>query len=827
MPRPPLPRDGVRPERHRASRTGALTSGAFTSGAFTAGAFTAGAFTARAAALVLFALAGCGLRTPTPPVASVPAPLRQPSGNVVAAPRIDGPIGRVGGAPPTQTAFGAAPTGSSAEPTDTGGPGEYSLDFADTDIREVANQILGQMLRVSYTIDPAVRGTATFHTAAPLPRSRLLPVLQVLLGQSQAALVQSAGLYRVVPVAEAAVSGTGSDDTAGSIVIPLRYASADALVKVLQPFVTSNGRLIADAGRNAVLVSGEPTARASLISLVDSFDVDQLAGQSYAMLPVTSGDAKDFASALQDALRGGANGSLAGLVRVIPLERLSAVLVAAQQPRYIEEVRRVYNLVERQRRFTVRTWHVYYLQNSHANDVAYVLQQAFTPHNVTAPAPGSDQKSQQGASFNQGGGQGGGGSGQSGGGLGGGGLGGGGSGGVGGGLGGGTGGGAGGGLGSGLGGGTGGGAGGGLGSGLGGGAGGLSGGTGASAGGQSNPLLGGLDTSGGSQADEDTMRIIPNVQNNAVLVYATPEEETTVSSMLHKIDILPLQVRIDAVIAEVTLNDALQYGTQFFFKEGSVNQTLSTASAAAAGNTVTGSFPGFVFAASSKAVNAAISALQNVTTVNVLSSPELLVLDNQPARLLVGELVPYLTQSSQSTITSGSPVINSVDYRQTGVIMEVTPRVNSGGLVTLDVSQEVSEVENTTSTSANSQINSPTFSDRSVVSRVVVQDGQTVGLAGLIQESRTVGNSGIPWLKDIPVLGLLAGTQSNSRTRTELLILITPHVVRDQRDAQALTEDLREQLPNAAVLGQEVNSLPLTGSPDPSQRLRARLSIGP
>ena len=752
-------------------------------------------------------LAACSIRTPIPDINPLPSPLAQPVGNVGAAPRVNGNVGAPNASPPAQVVYGA--TASLTLPATAGadaGPGEISLDFADTDIREVVNQILGTILRVSYTIDPAVHGTATFHTAAPLPRSRLLPTLQALLSQDGASVLQAGGLYRVVPIAEAAgASAATSDAIAGSMVIPLRYASAEPLAKLLQPFLTNGAKLLADPGRNAILISAEPLARASLAGLVQSFDSDQLAGQSYALLPVPTGSAKDFAGALLDAMRGGHEGPLAGLVRVVPLERLSAVLVAAQSPRYLDDVRRVYELVEKGRRFTVRSWHVYYLQNSHSDDVAYVLQQAFTPNNVTAQPSSSAAARQGGGGFNasNGGGQGGGGLGSSG-------LGGGGSG-------------------SGLGSTTGA-----AGSAGGSGSGGLgTGGLGNALGGNANPgqapapgggnpLLGGLDQSGGS-AEADTMRIIPNPQNNAVLVYATPQEEGTVEAMLRKIDILPLQVRIDAVIAEVTLNDALQYGTQFFFHNGSLNETLSTAGSVTNG-AIAGNFPGFVLASSSKAVNSAISALQSVTTVKVLSSPELLVLDNQPARLLVGSLVPYLTQSSQSTLTNGSPIINSVDYRQTGVILEVTPRVNSGGLVTLDVSQEVSAVD--TAAISSSAIQSPTFTERNVVSRVVIQDGQTIGLAGLIQENQSQGNSGIPWLKDVPVLGLLAGSQSNSRTRTELLVLVTPHVVHDQRDAQALTEDLREQLPNAALVPQSTTQ-PLSGSPDPSQRLRHRLDLGP
>ena len=309
------------------------------------------------------------------------------------------------------------------------------------------------------------------------------------------------------------------------------------------------------------------------------------------------------------------------------------------------------------------------------------------------------------------------------------------------------------------------------------------------------------------------MRIIPNAQNNAVLVYATPQEEGSVEAMLRKVDILPLQVRIDAVIAEVTLNDQLQYGTQFLFKGSSLNQALVGAT--------TGGITATLF--SGKGISETLAALQSITTVDVLSSPQLLVVDNETAHLMVGALVPYLSQTSQSTITSGAPVVNSVEYQQTGVIMDVTPRVNGGGLVTLDIAQEVSDVSSAVTTAG---LNSPTFNERRVVSRVVVQDGQTIGLAGLIQDSLTKQNSGVPWFKDIPILGFLLGQQSNTRARTELLVLITPHVLRDQRDARALTEDLREQLPSAAELPDRLQHLPATGSDDPNAVVRQKLKLG-
>lgn len=320
------------------------------------------------------------------------------------------------------------------------------------------------------------------------------------------------------------------------------------------------------------------------------------------------------------------------------------------------------------------------------------------------------------------------------------------------------------------------------------------------------------------------MRILPNAQNNAVLVYGTAQEEETVTAMLRKIDITPLQVRIDATIAEVTLNDTLQYGTQFFFKSGGINGILNNAPGplGTVANTVLGTgFPGFVLGGRGQGgAPLAISALQAVTKVNVLSSPQITVVDNQQARLQVGALVPYLTASSQSTLTANAPVINSIAYQPTGVIMEVTPRVNSGGQVTLDVSQEVSDVDNTPNTTG---INSPTFNERSITSRVVVQDGQTIGLAGLIRDTTSRGNQGIPWLKDIPILGVLAGTQNNTRQRTELLVLLTPHVIRDQSDARALTDDLKAALPGAARVPLIARSERLSGSTDPNRRVRERV----
>jgi general secretion pathway protein D len=606
--------------------------------------------------------------------------------------------------------------------------------------------------------------------------------------------------------------------------VALRYAAAEDMAKALATYAQSGARIIAVPAANAVVISGEPAQRDALVELVQSFDVDTLAGQSYALFPVSTGDAADLADALKTAFRAAQGQPLANSIRVIPLARVNAVLVVAGAPQYIEEARRAFAVVERGRRQTMRSWHVYYLQNGTANDVAYTLQQAFTPDNVTAQPSahasgqaGGNSASASGISSistmanSAGGGSSSGGSSSLGG------------------LGGSSG------SSSGLGGSS-------SSTGLGGTAGGGHGAASSGGAAGANPLLGGVSNSsggGGSTNQTNTMRIIPNPDNNAILIYATGEEEDTVESMLHKIDILPLQVRIDAIIAEVTLNDNLAYGTQFFFKHHAVNGGLVQEAASAAG--VNGVYaptqptaPGYgtpngVFNISGASGDLVLQALQDVTTVKILSSPDLLVLDNETAQLQVGDLVPVQNGTLTTTAATGAGVLSSTSYVTTGVITQVTPRVNSGGLVTLDIQQEVSAVlpQSSVSGQSGAGISSPTFSDRAVKSRVVVQDGQTVGLAGLITDNVNVDNSGLPILKDIPFLGAAFGTQNNTRTRTELLILLTPHVLHDQRDARSLTQDLREALPRAAALPYESRQLKPTGSDDPQAHVGRSLGLTP
>jgi general secretion pathway protein D len=721
-------------------------------------------------ASAMLLLNGCQL--PSPPGLE---PLEQPTSLQAAEPRVSGtiPVNRSRQAAFEARGVASVPVAAPTQPAGTAGrSGDVTLNFVDTDIREIVRTILGTTLKVNYTIDPNVHGTASIDTGTPLPRDALLPTLETLLNQNGATLTERNGVYAVVPLTAGAtrnlVSGANPIG-AGTQIVPLRYAAARDLAKVLEPFVAEGGKISADSGRNALVISGDAAVRQTLTGLVRAFDIDILAGQSYALFPVGDGDAGKRASELERVLQAQGEGALAGVVRVIPMDRVNAVLVVSSQARYVDAARRFFSLTNRVEDATARTWHVYYVQNGQSADLENLLQRAFTPRNVspTAAAPGSTTPFGEGLAIAPGGAPGGGPIG------------------------------------------FGGAAGGARGGGAAGGLGGFGGGTGLPGGGAAGGLGAAIPPAapaeaappateplsaetGPGGATENRIRIIANRRNNALLIFATPSEYAVIEGMLRKVDIIPLQVLIEATIAEVTLNDQLQYGTQFFFRIAHVAETLGALP------TFPENFPGFAI---SKAPNFILKALADITKVRVLSAPQLLVLDNEPARLQVGQQVPVLTGTATSTLTTGAPIVNSIDYHATGVIMQVTPRVNSGGLVTLDIAQEVSDVA---PPAPNTATGSPTFSDRVVRTRVAVQDGQTVGMAGLIRDTNTEGNSGTPFLKDIPLIGTLFSTQSNTRDRTELLVLVTPHVVHDQRDARALTEDLRSQLINAGLIPQQL-----------------------
>ncbi len=642
--------------------------------------------------------------------------------------------------------------------------GDVSLEFTNVDVNDVLKTVLGDLLKQSYTVDPAVRGTVTLHTGTPIPRSAVINVLTDTLQLSGVSLVMRNGIYLAVPIAnggrQASIGGTTGFVTR---VATAQYVSAPELEKALEPVLPPGVTMKSDASRNLLIVSGSAVDVNRVLENVSAFDVDFMRGMSFAMLPLRYGRAREIVQDVNNMLSSSGR-TMTDIVKVFPIDRMNAVLVTSMQPSYIQRVRGWVERFDRGDGHTDPKMFVYRVQNGRATDLAKVLRRALgIDQSDAGPGANTDDGPTLGSQpalplSNASSGYGG---------------------------------------------------------------------SGArpppgSASTQQPPdqrgrndplsavstLAGGVTPAGGpaGQNPLPDLKITADPTNNALVIVASSQDYRQIEAALQKLDIAPLQVLIEATVAEVTLNDKFAMGLQYAFKTGNFASIFapkvaaSTASSTAqgpGGGVVPGfGFPGFGFLSAGNLVYSSgdttllLQALSELTTVRVLSSPNLMVLNNGVARLQVGDQVPIATQSARSNIAPDAPTVNSIDYRDTGIILNVVPRVNASGLVLLDISEEVSTPQNT----QTSSISSPTISQRRVTSSVAVQDGQTIALAGLIQDQTERGNAGIPWLKDIPVLGFVFGYRAETTKRTELLVTITPRVVRSREDGDAVTRELREKL---------------------------------
>lgn len=613
--------------------------------------------------------------------------------------------------------------------------GDVTLNFVDTDLREVVRSILGDILGENYLIDPAVTGTATLQTSSPLTRAALLPTLEAALRANGASLLLEDDLYKVVP---AGGPGQGVLPLRGRVssgirslgfgvqAVPLRYVAAREMAEVLQLFAPEGSVLKADATRNLLILSGSAADRRAFMDTIALFDVDWIAGMSFGLFPLRNAKADSMVGDLQAIFGQGNDTPVGDLIRFVPVTRLNAIIVISPRASYLERARAWIERLDQEVDGVRPQLYVYYVQNARAVELAEILGNVFDDSAVVAGvreqpvrpirAAGSPQVSTSDLMPDA---------------------------------------------------------------------------TVAEALLQPSALTQEVVTGdaqqGGGDVSSAAIRVIADDKSNALLVLATPQDYRMVERAIRQLDIVPLQVLIEATIAEVTLTDDLRYGVQFFLDGGSNEFTLSNF----VDGTVGQVFPGFsyLFQASSD-VRVVLDALSSVTDVNIVSSPQLMVLDNQTAELQVGDQVPVATQSAVSVTNPDAPIVNSIEFRDTGVILRVTPRVNSGGLVVMEIQQEVSSVVNTTT----SGIDSPTIQQRKINSAVAIQSGETVTLGGLISDSTERLRSGIPVLSDIPVLGALFGRRVENDVRTELIVLITPRVIENQIDAREVTEELRSRL---------------------------------
>ena len=608
---------------------------------------------------------------------------------------------------------------------------EITLNLLNASVAQAAKSILGDMMGLDYSIDGRVQGTVTLQTSKPISRERLLSLFEAALRDNGAVIVAQNGTYRIVPMADAGRSTASLQTGKGDLELPgirpqlvsLRFISADNMRQVLEPMLPPGMIVNVDSARNALLLSGSPREIAAIQETISVFDVDWMRGMSFALVPVKSSAPAAIVKDLEQIFET-RNGPLKGILRFAPNTRLKSVLVISSRSKYLRDAARWIQKLDVLAETSEAGLHVYHVQNRNASDLAKVLE------SVLRTGFGGDQlaedrvapKYQPGTIASQGAPD-----------------------------------------------------------------------DGQITGGPETPPTGidvlPPDTDPATLAQSSAsgrIRVVADDANNALLVYCTGAEFDRMVSVLQDLDTVPNQVLLEAVIAEVSLDDDLKFGVRWFLGEKNNNATFSNALTGA----VSSVFPGFSYFLKSNDIAFTLNAISSVTNVRVLSAPSLVVLDNRTATLQVGDQVPIVTQSAKGVTAADAPIVSTVELKDTGVILHVTPRVNDSGLVTLDIEQEVSSVTPTTT----SGIDSPTIQQRKLQTSVVVNDSEALALGGLIQERESTTKSKVPVLGDVPVLGAAFRHKSNAVARTELIIFIRPRVIRDLDEARLVTDEFRKQL---------------------------------
>jgi len=616
-----------------------------------------------------------------------------------------------------------------------------TLNFEKAPLHEFLRVIFDTILKQNYVVDPAVIGTVTLHTVRPITAEAVLPTVETVLELNNAALIYDDGVYRVLPLAAAPQASrspsvgrysSGNNVGYGYQVVPLQFASATEIEKILTPFLSDGTTLSVDAARNVLILGGPRYRLEELLATVRTFDVDWLKGMSFAMFRLDYADAATMVDEIEQVIGTGSGTPLAGIVRLLPIERLNAVLVITHTPGHIASVRA---LIEQ---FDLgvegsggRRLFVYEVENGKAESIANALQQIFgtgddengatrqaglSADSVFRPAESVTSAVPPPGTMNVG---------------------------------------------------------------------------------QSLSPVAPGESDGIASEQRGDIKVIADTDNNSILVLASQEDYRSIEAAIRRLDVAPRQVLIEATIAEVSLSNNLNYGVRWFLERSNFELGFN----APVPSSASGEGLALAFLDDANSVSAFFDVLEANSNVKFLSTPQVMVLDNQTANMRVGDQIPVTTRSSQSTTNPDAPIVTEVQYRDTGTLLTVTPRINSGGQVTLEISQEVSLPGTSPAVGGSGNVS---IAQRTINSSVTVMSGQTVVLGGLILESATEGKSGIPVLMDIPLLGGLFSTNTQDVFRTELIITVKPLVVTNDREMRKVTEELRQQLSNASDYERQV-----------------------
>lgn len=634
----------------------------------------------------------------------------------------------------------------------TASSGSATFNFEGESVHAVVKAIVGDMLGQNYVIAPGVQGTVTLATPKPVSPAQALNLLEMVLGWNNARMVYSGGRYNIV-AADQALAGTVAPSTAPASsargfevrVVPLQFISASEMKKVLEPYARPNAIVNVDTGRNVITLGGTRAELENYLHTVEIFDVDWLSGMSVGVFPIQSGKAEQVAADLEKVFGEDSKTPSAGMLRFLPLENANAVLVITPQARYLDQIQQWLDRIDTAggsaRLFS------YELRYIKARDLAQRLSEAFASSNnrnnrgsATTLAPGAqpmqlDSTGQTDTRTDSS-----------------------------------T-------LGS----------------------------TGSNSSGMASTMNlpqrqeGNISVS--LDVEGDTVGVSAVEETNALLVRATPQAWRSIREVIEKLDVMPLQVHIEAQVAEVSLQGELSYGVNWYFENAVQGQTFPGATGdatlpSALGRNVWGTFAGAITGSEGlgwtflgKNAAAVVSALDKVTDLRLLQTPSIFVRNNAEATLNVGDKVPISTVSVNTGVGTDN-TYSQVQYIDTGVILKVRPRVTRDGTVFMDIVQEVSSAGEVAANCdpTRTQCN-PRISTRKLSTEAAIQSGDTIMLAGLITDSGTDGHNGIPGLSRIPVVGALFGSKTRNSRRSEVIVLLTPTIVRNGQEARALTDE--------------------------------------
>ncbi len=647
-----------------------------------------------------------------------------------------------------------------APPVLQGAP--VDLRFEDTPVREVVHAILGDLLKLDYMLHPPVEGRVTLVTSSQATPDTAVFLLESALQANGLVMARDArgvfhvgkpdALKAIVPGIRLAAVGEPLPPGYGAIVVPLRYIGAAEMAAILRPMAPPEAIVRVDNVRNLLVLAGSRAQAEGWLSMVATFDVNMLAGMSVGVFPLKYVTVRDVEAAMQlftpaaaaprtgtpaqqQAAAAAATAAAAesqplfGALRVLPIERLNSVIVVTSRAAYLDEARRWIERLDRPgSSASEQRLHVYPVRNGSARHLGQVLGNIFGTGQQAGATPATGVAPGLASVTSSSALRG----------------------------------------------------------------------TGASGGGVTiNPQASSQTARGGVPGQtasavpfDGNLRVVADELNNAILVYGTTAQFERIEDALRRLDLPPTQVLIEASIVEVTLTDETSYGLQWTFSDrrasgGTGTSVLSTAG----GGVLGGALAGFSYTLKNSVgnVRAVLNALAEKSLVRVLSSPSLMVLDNHTAQIAVGDQVPV--QTSETVSAESTTRTTTIQYKDTGVALAVTPSVGAGDMVTMDINQAVTDVGAEDSVSGQRR-----FLQRQIASKVAVRSGEAVVLGGLIRENNTNGSAGVPLLSEIPVFGALFGTKTHNSNRTELLVVITPRVARSDEDARAISRDLKERL---------------------------------